>query len=250
MRNPGSGPLSPSREGGPGHSADGALATAPSRGRDDGRVAHPYWPLFDLAVVTSRLALRYVDDELAVQLVRVAENGVHDPDWMPFTVPWTDLRPPVLQREMLRYWWHTRSETTVEAWHLDLAVLVDGVAVGVTTLDGKDFPVSRTFQTGSWLGRRFQGQGIGTEMRAASLHLGFAGLGADVATTAAFRDNAASLGVTRRLGYQSDGTRLELRRGVQAEQLAFRMTRESWERQRRDDIELHGIDRVRDLLNV
>ncbi len=43
----------------------------------------------------------------------------------------------------------------------------------------------RTFDTGSWVGRRFQGRGTGTEMRAAALHLMFAGLGAREATTSA-----------------------------------------------------------------
>ena len=214
-------------------------------------VAHPYWPLFDLAVVTPRVVLRYVDDELAGRLIEVAEAGIHDPDWMPFTIPWTDLQPPVLQRDMLRYWWRTRSETTVEAWHLDLAVLVDDVAVGVTTLDGTNFPVDRTFRTGSWLGRRFQRQGIGTEMRAASLHLGFAGLGADVANRRRRSGTTPlSLGVTRRLGYEPVGTHVELRRGQPSEQLTFHMTRAAWERRRRGDIELRGIERVRELLAV
>jgi RimJ/RimL family protein N-acetyltransferase len=44
-------------------------------------------------------------------------------------------------------------------------------------VSGRDFAVLREVHTGSWLGQRYQGQGLGTEMRSAVLHLGFAGLG-------------------------------------------------------------------------
>jgi hypothetical protein len=37
----------------------------------------------------------------------------------------------------------------------------------------------REFESGSWLGREHQGRGLGKEMREATLHLGFEGLGAD-----------------------------------------------------------------------
>ncbi len=50
-------------------------------------MGHPYWPLFDLEIRTPRVTLRYVDDELARQMVDVAVAGVHDPDFMPFTTP-------------------------------------------------------------------------------------------------------------------------------------------------------------------
>jgi RimJ/RimL family protein N-acetyltransferase len=63
-------------------------------------------------------------------------------------------------------------------------------------LGGRDFAVLREVHTGSWLGRRYQGHGIGTQMRAAVLHLAFEGLGAQHAAFGAFEHNAASLGVS------------------------------------------------------
>ena len=42
-------------------------------------------------------------------------------------------------------------------------------------------------------------------MRIATLHLGFLGLDALEASTGAFEDNLASLGVTRKLGYEPNG---------------------------------------------
>ncbi len=67
--------------------------------------------------------------------------------------------------------------------------------------------------TGSWLGRRYQGRGIGTQMRAAVLHLAFGGLGAQQAVSAAFEDNPASLRVSRKLGCRDDGIEWHLVRG-------------------------------------
>lgn len=213
-------------------------------------MSHAHWPLFDLEVTTPRIVLRYVDDELATELATMAATGVHDPSWMPFSIPWTDLQPPELQRQAMQYWWQCRALTSPDSWELNLAVLVDGAAVGVTSIGASEFAVLRTFHTGSWLGRSFQGRGLGSEMRAATLHLGFAGFGAERATTGAFVDNAASLGVTRKLGYAPNGTSVHVRRDVASVQQHFVLTRAQWAAARRDDIELTGVDGARELLAV
>ena len=49
-------------------------------------MSHPYWPLFDLEVRTTRLTLRYVDEALAVELAEL-HGGIHDPATMPFCGP-------------------------------------------------------------------------------------------------------------------------------------------------------------------
>ncbi len=79
--------------------------------------------------------------------------------------------------------------------------------------------------TGSWLGRQHQGQGIGTEMRAAVLPLAFAGLGAEYAVSAAYSDNPASRGVSARLGYAADGIERRLSRGQPATLMRLRLDR-------------------------
>ena len=43
---------------------------------------------------------------------------------------------PELERNTLRFYWRNRAETTVEHWDLNLAVVVDGVAVGIVKLFG------------------------------------------------------------------------------------------------------------------
>ena len=117
-----------------------------------------------------------------------------------------------------------------------MAVIVDGVTVGLTDLLATDFPRLHGVATGSWLGREFQGHGIGKEMRIATLTLGFDGLGADYATTGAFHDNEASKGVTTSLGYEPTGWRDTLRRDERDRILEYRMSREHWLTIRRDDI--------------
>lgn len=73
------------------------------------------WPLFDLQVVTPRLVLRYVSDELGAELATLAAKGIHDPATMPFTEPWTDVPSPDLERNSLQYYWRNRAETSVNA---------------------------------------------------------------------------------------------------------------------------------------
>jgi RimJ/RimL family protein N-acetyltransferase len=214
-------------------------------------MTHPVWPLFDLRVVTPRLELRYVDDALATELALLAARGIHDPELMPFAMPWTDVPSPMLERNSMQWYWHCRAETSSTRFHLELAVVVDGVAVGTTALNATDFPTLRQFESGSWLGREHQGQGLGKEMRQATLHLGFAGLGATLATTAAFVDNGPSLGVTTRLGYTPTGTTRKVRRSVRADTRTFEMSVDQWQQTlRRDDISIVGLEPCLPLLGL
>ena len=88
--------------------------------------------------------------------------------------------------------------------------------------------VLRTVHTGSWLGRAYQGRGLGKEMRAAVLGFAFDGLGAQVAESSAFLDNAASNGVSKSLGYEENGLGSLAPQGVAAVTQKFRMTAEVW----------------------
>jgi hypothetical protein len=54
-----------------------------------------------------------------------------------------------------------------------------------------DYPVLREVSIFSWVGVRHHGRGIGTEMRAAALHLAFACLSATDAVSGAFADNVS-----------------------------------------------------------
>lgn len=205
-------------------------------------MAHPYWPLFDLRVRTPRLELRLPSDDDQVELARVAAAGVHDPSLMPFSLPWTDAPSPELERSSLRWWWRQRAEWSEERWCFTGAVFVDGRPVGVQDLTAEHFALLRTVSTGSWLGREFQGQGLGKEMRAAVLHLAFAGLGALEAYSEAWADNEASLAVSAALGYRPNGEVIGLRRGEPARRLHLRLERATWEATRRSDVVIEGLE--------
>ncbi|MGF7234166.1 MAG: GNAT family N-acetyltransferase [Frankia sp.] len=186
------------------------------------------WPLSGLVVRTPTLELRAAREADLVALAEVASDGIHDPEFMPFSTPWTDTTPLERARSVLRWHWGRWSQWQPDDWALDLVVLLDGVVVGTQGLQAKDFAVRREIDTGSWLGREYQGAGIGTRMRRAALHLIFAGLEADFATSGAFEDNPASLAVSRKLGYVDDGIERWARRGRAATVRRVRLSREAW----------------------
>lgn len=206
------------------------------------------WPLFGLRVTTPVVELRYPDDDLVFAAADLAGQGIHDPSWMPFGLGWTDAPPDKLARTSIQHHWLGRANHTPDSWRMGLAVLRGGELVGIQGLHADEFARLRSVGTGSWLGRRFQGQGIGKEMRQAVLHLIFAGLEARVAVSGAWDDNAPSLGVSRACGYEENGDGWKVRRGERSRMVDLILTRERWEERRRDDIEIHGLDACLDLL--
>jgi RimJ/RimL family protein N-acetyltransferase len=200
------------------------------------------WPLFGLAVLTPRIRLSHPTDAELDALNAVVNEGIHDPSEMPFDIPWTDEPPEIRPRHSLQHWWGVRASWQPDHWALTMMVREDSAVVGVQSLIGNNFNITKEVATGSWLGRRFQAKGIGKEMRAAILHLAFAGLGAQRAISAAFEDNPASIAVSKALGYAENGDEIKARRGKPARSIRFVLTRSEWERRRRNDIEIHGLD--------
>ena len=211
------------------------------------------WPMAGVRVVLGDLELRFLDDELLVELADLAAEGVHDPDAMPFLVPWTRGTPDEVRRSVLQYQWRLRAEAGQAKCGLELAVLRDGELLGVQGLYTERFAVTRAAETGSWLGRRFQGQGVGTQMRLAILHLIFDGLRAERATTSAFVDNAASTGVTRNLGYRDNGEDVAVRDDASVVSRRYVLDRASWRArpdEQRPPVTLEGVDALRGFLGA
>jgi RimJ/RimL family protein N-acetyltransferase len=204
-------------------------------------MAHPYWPLYDLVVRTPRVELRLPDEDELLALAKLAGDGVHDPSWMPMT-GWTDQPSPLLERGVLHWHWGRRADWTPTHWNYNPAVFVDGEVVGTQGMVGREFGVLRGVETGSWLGLRHQGKGVGKEMRAAILHLAFDGLGALQANSGYWHDNEPSRRVSESLGYEANGDRWALRRGARALELEVKLRREVWETRRRDDVTIEGLD--------
>ena len=208
------------------------------------------WPLFGLVLRTPRLELRSPSPEQLAALAELADEGVHDPATMPFLVPWTDLPPGPRGRSVVQHQWRQWGALTPQRWTLNFAVLAGGEPVGIQDVGGTEFAVTREVHTGSWLGRRHQGRGIGTEMRAAVLHLAFAGLGADWAVSSAATDNPASIGVSRKLGYADDGIQLEVVRGQRRTELRFRLDRQTWAARQTVPVRIDGLEPCLELLGA
>lgn len=210
------------------------------------------WPASAVRARAGELELRWIDDELLLELAELAGRGIHAPDAMPFDHPWTRGTPDEVARSVLTYQWNLRGQVSPQAFVLEFAVLHRGVPVGVQGLTAKDWTVLRTVSTGSWLGLEHQGHRIGTRMRALVLHLAFEGFGAHEATSGAFADNDPSNGVSQRLGYEADGAFRSAREGNAVLHNRYRMSRERWLARRADHaallgspVELWGVEAIR-----
>jgi RimJ/RimL family protein N-acetyltransferase len=182
-------------------------------------------PLYGLRIRTPRLELRFPTDPELVELYEVAAAGIHPPEEMPFGVAWTD---ELTQESFLAYHRSLRETWTPESWKVDLGVWTDGVLVGVQGLGADGFAQSRTVGTGSWLGARDQGRGIGPEMRAAVVELAFRGLGAQAVTSGAFVANPASRRVSEKLGYRVVGHETVSPRGTPEPHVLLRLESSDW----------------------
>ncbi|WP_281070383.1 GNAT family N-acetyltransferase [Nocardia goodfellowii] len=199
---------------------------------------------------TPRLELRMPSMEDLGALAGLAAEGVHDPAVQPFTAGWTDAGPDERARGLLQWHWRCWAEWRVASWALNLVVLRDGEVVGTQSVGARDFAVCAEVNTGSWLGLKHHGQGMGTEMRAAVLELAFALLGADSAVSGAFEDNLASHAVSRKLGYRFDGVEMHAVRGKPAMLRRLRLTRAQWETGPRMRVEVAGLPECLSLFGV
>ena len=213
-------------------------------------MAHPLWPLFDLRIATERLELRLPTDDELVALATVARQGIHEPDEMPFASPWSKKPSPRFEHEMAQWHWLQRATWTPEHWNLLFAIFLDGSPIGAQDVGATDFAHLRLVRTGSWLGLGHQGRGYGKEMRGAVLGFAFDQLGAEVAQTEAYLDNERSAGVSRSLGYESNGIGRHAPEGVARDTQQFRMTAAQWRSRERPALEVTGFEACRDLFGL
>ncbi|GAA1984845.1 GNAT family N-acetyltransferase [Kitasatospora viridis] len=200
-----------------------------------------HWPPLGLRLTTPRLELRLPTEPQLAALAELAAAGVHEPDRMPFINTWTDLPPTERARSVVQHHWLRRGNWTPQDWSLNLVVLRDGEVLGLQSLWAREFAVKREVHSGSWLGLAHHGQGVGTEMRAAVLHLAFAGLGALTAGSGYLDGNEGSAAVSRRLGYRPDGTDHYVVRGARVASHRLRLSREDWEAHRSVPVAVAGL---------
>jgi RimJ/RimL family protein N-acetyltransferase len=140
-------------------------------------------------------------------------------------VPWTDNLELDAFLAFHRAAW---TDWRLETWSLNLIAFLDGKPIGSQGADARDFATKREVETGSWLGAPYQGQGLGTEQRAAVLELAFSGLGADAVVSGSFVHNVKSQRVSEKLGYRRTGTRTVESRGEPVEHYDYRLERSAW----------------------
>ena len=182
-------------------------------------------PLTRLRLRTPRLELRLATVAELRRLFAVAEAGIHDADAMPFGVAWTDH---LEEESFLAHHAIALESATPAEWTLNLVAFSGGEPIGAQALRATSFAETRTVDTGSWLGRAWQGRGLGTEMRTAALTFAFDHLGARRATSGAIERNPQSLGVSRKLGYLEVGSHLVSPRGRPVEHVDLEVTPEGF----------------------
>ena len=182
------------------------------------------WPPARVRIKAPGVELRLPDEDELFRLAAVAAEGVHEPGGQPFEIPWGAQPPRLRARSVMQWHWTTRGTWSPDRWTFDFAVFRDGEPIGVQGLSAVGFRVRREVATGSWLGRRYQRQGLGMQMRAAVLVLAFSRLGARSAVTGAYQDNPGAIGVNRALGYADDGVEIADRGGTRVVVHRFRLS--------------------------
>ena len=189
-------------------------------------MSHPHWPLFDLRLTTPDLTLRPMTE---ADLVTVAEILPDDVDLDPAATTY-ELADARRNRAVItsQSYWKAFGTWSPQAWRLNFLVHAGTELIGAQELEGNDFLTLRTVDTASFLVPDARGRGWGKQMRAAVLALAFDAMDAEAAITSAYQDNVASLGVSRSLGYRSNGESF-LARGEGVDVLVhLRMTRAEW----------------------
>jgi RimJ/RimL family protein N-acetyltransferase/predicted GNAT family acetyltransferase len=180
-------------------------------------------PLTRLRIRTPRLELRLATRAELRALFRVAEAGIHDPDVMPFELGWTD---DLEEDTFLAFHEQALADWRPTDWQLNLIAFHRGAPIGSQGIGAEQFAARRRVATGSWLGRPWQGQGLGTEMRTAVLEFAFNHLGAREAASGYIADNPQSEGVSRKLGYEIVGSHAVSPRGEPVEHTDLLLRRE------------------------
>jgi RimJ/RimL family protein N-acetyltransferase len=184
------------------------------------------WPLFGLRLRCRRAELRLIREADLDDLIRLLPADVeHDPRAGQF--PGQD-RDGYRRTWLLQSYWRSLGTWSPSAWFLDLLVSADGEPVGIQTLEAAQFGVLGTVDTASWLVPAARGRGLGVAMRMAVLGFAFDHLGAAAAISSAVPANDASLGVSRRIGYQPNGTSFSDSEDGRIELSHLRLTADQW----------------------
>ena len=186
-----------------------------------------YWPLFGLRLRYREVVLRPMREADLEPLAAMLPGDVgHDPRLAMFESQTFEDNE---RRLLCQGYWRSMGNWDPAAWELHFVVSYRDEVVGVQTLEGTNFPALRTVDSASWLIPGVRGRGLGVAMRTAVLGLAFDHLGAAAAISSATLANAASLGVSRRIGYADNGvSRIVDTSGEVVDLRNLRLTADRW----------------------
>lgn len=157
------------------------------------------YPPFGLKLSDDFVTLKIVEDSDLAFMCAVTEEDIFEPN-CPWVFPWVQENSGTAQ-----FHWGLRANNKASNWTLSFAAYVAGEYVGTIDMRAVNFAEKRTIETGSYVLRKFQGQGIGKRMRTLVAGYAFEHLGARELRTAWHPLNLASAGVSKALGYQVVG---------------------------------------------
>ncbi|MEO8330681.1 MAG: GNAT family protein, partial [Candidatus Nanopelagicales bacterium] len=208
-----------------------------------------FWPLFDLRIHTPDLSLRPMAES---DLEAVGDLLPADVDMDPAATTY-EISDQKTARAVIvcQSYWKAFGIWSPAAWRLNFVVHHNDRLIGVQELEGNDFLTLRTVDTASFLAIEERGKGWGKQMRAGVLALAFGELNAMAAITSAYHDNAASLGVSKALGYLPNGQSF-LARGDGVDTLEhMRMTQADWQASRLgESVSIDGFEDCKTFFGI
>lgn len=213
------------------------------------RTLEEIWPPYGLVVRAGELTMTALRESDVPEVVALVEAGIHDPDAMPFSFPWTRAPAEEIPGNYMRFFGRTLAGTGDGNAALELVVRRGGEIVGLQALNGQDVRTTRRLESGSWLGRRFQGQGIGLAMRQAICAVAFDHLGLDAVTSGAWADNPRSLRISERVGYRVTAREQWDREGEPCEMVLVELLPEHFV-PGPDPVEVEGAEPLRRFLGL
>ncbi len=164
------------------------------------------YPPFGLLVTAGDITLRLFRDSDLPAYADLITSPLFEDENANFVFNWLSADPAAQLRESQQFLWSARAGIGPQDWKLTMGVFDSERLIGAQDLSARDFNKLRVVSSGSYLRLDEQGRGIGTLMRRMALTLAFDHLGSVRAESYAIVENERSLAVSRRCGYELDGT--------------------------------------------
>lgn len=159
------------------------------------------WPASGIIHTEENVTLAWIDDGLLGELAGLAAEGIFSQPYPSYAFPWAKGDAETIRRNVVEYQRGVRTTCGPEEWRLECAVIVDKQPAGVVGIGASEWRTRKAAVSGSWLGRRYQGRGIGFTAARGLLRVYFDELGGDEARRVVYPENVASLRVGEKLAY-------------------------------------------------